>query len=407
MSTACPGIIDGAFLESALGFIDCQAQSLGARGYDALAAPGSNFTLLLTGLLTLFIAFAGYRMLLGETFGVRAGVMAFVKIGIVLTLATSWAAYRPLVYDLAFHGPAELASAIGRPAGVPGAEGGMAPRLGQTDAAFIALGRLGTGPVNIAARPREADGQSTLVVEQAPEPMSIFGTTALGTSRLVFLTATIAAFASVRFIAGLLLAVGPFFIAFLLFQGSRGLFEGWIRALAAAAIGALAVTLMLGLELALLEPWLATLIARREAGLPIGGATTELLVVTFAFALVLLAALGMAARIVLSFRLPAGWREATAQIMAPPHPRMPIAAPEVRRIPAERHSRAAALAEAVSHIERRETMRLASDGAPSRTTASATMPGARDIPSSPLGQSHRRRAQTRVSASAGRRDATL
>ena len=33
----------------------------------------------------------------------------------------------------------------------------------------------------------------------------------------------------VRLIAGLLLALGPFFVAFLLFDGTRGLFEGWVR----------------------------------------------------------------------------------------------------------------------------------------------------------------------------------
>ena len=70
----------------------------------------------------------------------RDGVLALVKIGIVLALATSWAAYRTLVYDVALKGPAELAAQIGQPAGLPGAGGGLVHRLGYTDRAFVAAG---------------------------------------------------------------------------------------------------------------------------------------------------------------------------------------------------------------------------------------------------------------------------
>ena len=89
----------------------------------------------LTGLLTLFVALFGYRMLFGQTPGVRDGVLALVKIGIVLALATSWPAYRTLVYDVALKGPAELAGEIGRPAGLPGAGGGLVARLDYADRA--------------------------------------------------------------------------------------------------------------------------------------------------------------------------------------------------------------------------------------------------------------------------------
>ncbi|WP_204350118.1 type IV secretion system protein, partial [Serratia marcescens] len=69
-----------------------------------------------------------------------------------------------------------------------------------------------------------------------------------GTARVTFLTATIAAYASVRLVAGLLLALGPLFIALLLFEGTRSLFEGWVRGLVAAILGAVAVTILLGVE---------------------------------------------------------------------------------------------------------------------------------------------------------------
>lgn len=407
MSAPCPGIADEAFLESALRFVDCQAQTIGMNGYQALAAPGSPLSLLLTAALTLFIAFFGYRLLLGETPGVRDGVLAVVKIGIVLALATSWAAYRTLVYDVAFHAPAELVAEVGQPAGVPGAGGGMVQRLEQVDDAMVALGQMGSGPMNMASSVRTVDGQNVTVAEANYEPPNIFGSFALGTARLVYLTATIAAFASVRLIAGLLLALGPLFIAFLLFDGTRSLFEGWVRALAAAAVGAIAVTMLLGVELALLEPWLATLIARRQAELPIGGAATELLVVTFAFAFALVGGLGMAARIMIGFRLPTAWRTASQQLLRSggiQAPERPAAANVRTSMAAEQISRAIAVADAVGHLQRRESLALGAAGAPSRAAASAP---SRDLPihaPQPLGQSQRRRTQGRVSASAGRRD---
>src|SRR3546814_12144923 len=77
-----------SFAPSVLRFLDCQAQLIGAEGYRALAAPGSTASVLLTGMITLLIAFFGYRMLLGHTPTVREGVLTFVKIGLVLVLAT-------------------------------------------------------------------------------------------------------------------------------------------------------------------------------------------------------------------------------------------------------------------------------------------------------------------------------
>ncbi len=83
------------FIQSVLAFLDCQAQVLGARGWQALAAPGSTLAILLMGFLTLFVALFGYRLLLGLGPDVRTGVLAFVKIGIVFALATSWGLIRP------------------------------------------------------------------------------------------------------------------------------------------------------------------------------------------------------------------------------------------------------------------------------------------------------------------------
>ena len=162
-----------------------------------------------------------------------------------------------------------------------------------------------------------------------------------------------------RLIAGLLLALGPFFIAFLLFEGTRGLFEGWIRVLAGAALGALGTSIVLGVELALLEPWLAELIALpRRPAMPIPGAAIELFVVTLVFALVLLAMSDRRGAGRLGFRLPRrlarrrrpGWPRRCAS----ERPRLAGLPREPAPPPADDRSRAAAVADAVAASQRRE-----------------------------------------------------
>ena len=213
---ACQSLPATSFIGGVIDFVDCQAQAIGSGGYQALAAPGSTLSLLLTGLLTLFVALFGYRMLLGHTPGMRDGVLALVKVGIVLALALSWPTYRTLVYDIALKGPAELAGEIGSPATLPGANGGLVARLDNADRFLVALAILGPGEIPVA--------QQASQPQAAPPPMAGFDALALGGSRMMFLSAAIAALASVRLIAGLMLALGPFFIAFLLFDGTRGLF---------------------------------------------------------------------------------------------------------------------------------------------------------------------------------------
>ena len=63
---ACTPIITGdRFLGRVLEHVDCQAQSLGTFGYQALAEPGSLASTVVSGLLTLFIAIFAIRLLLG------------------------------------------------------------------------------------------------------------------------------------------------------------------------------------------------------------------------------------------------------------------------------------------------------------------------------------------------------
>lgn len=412
---------DGGFVSGVLGYVDCQAQAIGGGGYQALATPGSTLSVVLTGLLTLFVALFGYRLLFGHTPGVRDGVLALVKVGIVLALATSWAAYRTLVYDVALRGPAELAGDIGRPAGLPGAGGGLVWRLDNADRLILALTDLGEGEaLQNAAQPAPPPYLTPGPATGVPAPTAQAATHvppsagwAFGGARLLYLAGAAGALAALRLIAGVLLALGPFFFAFLLFDGTRGLFEGWLRVLAGTALGALGTAVALGVELAFLEPRLAYLISLRTAGYATPGAAIELMVVTLVFTLALAAMLVAAARVAYGFRLPAAWRILPGQSVALPRSEEARFAFSRELAPAGAdRSRATAIADAVAATQRREAgpivaAPLAGAGAAAASERSAPRPAAgRDEPPPPplpLGQSVRR-TRHRASASAGRRD---
>lgn len=387
------------FAPGVIGFLDCQAQTLGAQGYQALAAPGSTVSILLTGMLTLFVAFIGYRMMVGQVPTIREGVLACVKIGFVLALATNWPAYQRVIYDVVLHEPANLAAEISAPSALPGSSGGLVQHLDSTDGAFSTLSVYGVGQLGNETDPRQV----------APPLFAGFDTFALGASRVAFLAGAIGVFALLRIMAGLLLALGPLFIAFLLFEGTRGLFEGWLRGLIAAALGALATAFVLSIELALLEPWLADLLARRAANIAIGGAPAQLLAITLVFAGVLSTMMFVMARVAFSWRLPMSWPTGLWSLRAASSQGVAAFARERVPTPLESRSRAAVIAEAVAASQRRETPPAVGGlgTGPRGVPANAARSRDEDLRAGstvPLGHSFPRRVGTRVSASAATRD---
>lgn len=342
---ACPTLATGdAFLSSLLLHIECRAQTMGATGYQVLSEPGSPFALALTGLLTIFVALLGMRMALGERPSLREGVMAVVKIGVVLTLATSWPAYRTVVYDVIIHGPAQISGAVAQSAGLPGADADLIQRLQGADSAITRLINLGSGRPDVPAAPATPG--------EPPQRTPIADDPAWGTARVVFLSSTVAAVALVRLTAGILLALGPLFAGLLLFDSTRGVVVGWARALVFAMLASSAVTLLLGVELALLEPWLANVISLRQDKVATVTAPVELLVLCLAFTLALFGALAVILRLSFTVTLPRSWRpSAIAERFSSTEP-----SAEPARPPASERSssRAHAVAEALFASQRRE-----------------------------------------------------
>ena len=386
------------FVGSMTRFVDCRVESFGSSGFQALSAPGSTLSLVLTGLLTIFIALIGYNLLLGRSFTIRSGAIAALKVGAVLALATSWPAYRTLVYNVVTNGPTQIVAEFGRSSELPGSDGTLVERLDGADAALVQLSVLGPGIPTVLQQQ-----------DVPPPPFADFNAFALGSSRILYLLTIVLGIAGVRVITGLMLGLGPFFIAFLMFDNTRSLFEGWVRVLAGAALAAIGVSVVLGLELSLLEPWLSSILARRIAGEALPSVPTELFVVTSSFAIIGIAVVGACARLAGAFRL-APWisrveRTGGADFQgAATSPAIVTSNVQNR----DERSRAAVVADVLVAMQRRESARRipAAANQISVLAANSSSPTRRFAESSAMavGRSHRRRAQNRFSASAGRRD---
>lgn len=273
---ACAPIHTGeGFLQGVLSHIDCQAQSIGSLGWGGLADPGSPVSLALSSLLTIFVAIFGIRVMLGYTIGIRDGVTGLLKVGIVLTLAASWPAWRVLGYDLFINGPEQLSNAIGAASGLPGNSGDLVSRLQAVDDGIAALNLVGTGRLGAT----QGDAFQ------------------LGFSRIAYLVGTLGPMALMRIAAGFLVAIAPLMGGLLLFSGTVGLFEGWLRALAATFLGAISTTLMLGIELSLLEPWLQEVLDKRAAQQLTLEAPVEALVISAAFTIITIGGLLLVTRL--------------------------------------------------------------------------------------------------------------
>lgn len=273
---ACGALHSGdRFLAGTLAQLDCQAQAIGAYGFGALSDPGSPTAMALSALLAVFVALFGLRLLVGRAPSGGDLMLDVLRVGVVLTLATSWPAWRVLGYDVLINGPGELFRAIGLASGLPGGAGDLAERMQRADEGLAALNAYGSGRLGVAT----GDWFQ------------------LGFARSAFLTGAILPTALVRLATGLMLALAPLAGALLLFDVSRSLFAGWAKGLAMLFLASLAVSLLHAAELSLIEPWLQDALARRASDQQVLEAPVEGLVITLSFAVAALGLIGFAGRV--------------------------------------------------------------------------------------------------------------
>ena len=318
--SGCPGPVEGfGVVRNALGAVDCHVQLYSEAGYRALTGPQSFFPAALTGLLTIYVAVLGYRLMfgIGQSRLSDAPVIA-LKIGVILSLALNWTTFQTLVFDLSLKAPLEVARLVAAPAVHSGAALVADPVAGL-QVAYDQLGLDATGLAKLAG----------------PDPQAVKGGPAAAAEGLwkaqgaLFMsTAGLLAIATIA--VGVLAAVGPLFIALFLFESTRGVFAGWVRATLAAALAPMVCWISTTVLLVVLEPSLVSLARSREAGVADTDAATlaSALIFIFAFAQTALSvAVGVVAG---GFRLPAP-RPARGAIPAAGSPQGAVPAPTPSR----------------------------------------------------------------------------
>lgn len=400
MAAACPSIVTGdQFLTRIITNIDCQTQLIGSLGWQALGQPSSLAATVMASLLTLFVALFGIRLLFGPAPGARDVVLDVLKIGIVLTLAFSWPAFRTLIHDVVILGPGEIAAEITTPVRDDDGRTFLA-QLQAADSAMLRLTEAGTGRQTGAFIDREAAGGTF-------RGQALQDETGFGNARLIWLAGLIGAFALLRLVAGLLLALGPLAAGMLLFEPTRGLFSGWLRGLTLALIGTVGMTLALAVELGVLMPWLTDALRVRALGYATPAAPSELFAMTLAFTVVQFAMIAILAKVAFTrgwISFPSFNAERVAAISA-----VPALATEPRIAFAE--SRAQRISDAMEVQLRREERVDASRTQIRSLTARASGEGGPTQASGPIvsGQerlgSSWRRTHGRSSVASRRRDA--
>jgi type IV secretion system protein VirB6 len=284
-----PGMVAGLLADT-----DCQAFGLVERGYAALAAPQSATGTLVTTLMVIAVAFFGYQLMMGRGLVLADLTRLAVRLGVVMLLATSWATVQGVVYDTVARAPTRVAEELIVAIDAP------APLVGlQTALDKIELASIGW---------RQRAGIASPFVGGPPATAMT-----LNTAAFLLTITTLGLLVVSRIVLALLLALTPVIAAFLLFDATRGLLEGWLRALVGAALVPLGVLTIAAVELAIIMPILDRMLAQQAAGQFLNTSVTPLGLVTIVFSIALLAALGVlrsvAGGIHLSKRTPTALRD--------------------------------------------------------------------------------------------------
>ena len=283
-------------------YLQCQAQALGENGFQALAG-GPMVAGMLSGLVTIFIALIGYRSILGDAPDLRDGIGWAIRLGMVLTLATGWPAFQTLIYRVAVDAPQELAAVLLPASSLP--KDDLDTRIQQAYDT-IRLGSTATITSPAQPTPDQAIDQlqtQTPGISLPPRTPSYgpLGQTALPQTASWFVVSTLGVIGALQLAAGFLLAIGPLAIMALLFDATLGLFVGWIRGLAGAALALLGATIVTALDLFLVEGELTHLQSVERGVSVIDPQALTTIVLTFT--LVMLAAIWAATKTAGGFRL--------------------------------------------------------------------------------------------------------
>ncbi|HEY0271445.1 MAG TPA: type IV secretion system protein [Sphingomonas sp.] len=317
---SCPALdLETGGLGQALRSVDCRTGEGTAIAFGRLFGAHGSLMPALTGLLTLYVAIFAIGLLTGRTrLGVSSLTPRMMTMGLVLTFATSWLAYQNVIWTLATGAPDQIATLI---AGTHGsASAAFADKLDMIFSA-IADGAKQSPTAAVSAAGATANGATPGGGMFTPQGM-------LWMSGLMLLVGTVGVLVTAKVALAALLALGPVFIVLALFSGTRGLFEGWLKAVVSFAMVPMFTVLIGGGALSMITPLI------RAALMDQGAVSTKAVTALFLAACVYSALMAIVVRtttaIVAGWRLPFGAapEPATAAIApaAAPAPVTPLAA---------------------------------------------------------------------------------
>jgi len=202
-----------------------------ARLFGVGGALGSALTIA----LTLYVAWVAIGLLTGRgALRLSSITPRMLGLGMILTFATSWLAYQTVVWNVLTGAPDQIASAI------LGTHGSATQQFANhLDAMFVAISDV--AKAGATGTPAAAEGPFT------PSNM-------LWVAALLMLFGSLGVLLVARIALTALLGLGPIFILFGLFRGTRGLLEGWLKAAVMFSVTQLLSVLIGGEALAVIAP---------------------------------------------------------------------------------------------------------------------------------------------------------
>ena len=239
MTTACDMAAQsmGTGVSAALSAVDCIASGVSEQAFNRLFGTEGQLAFALTVLLGLYVAFFGISLMLGRAnLGVRALLPKMMTLGLILTFATSFVAFSTIFYNIFIGGPDQIAGIL---TGTQG-ESATAVFAQKLDVVFLAI--------------QQASGDTKDISAFSPPGMMWIGA-------MLLLLGTVGLLVTARIALALLLALGPIFVVLALFEGTRGLFTGWLKGLTMMALAPLFAVLGGSIMLEMAVPVLAALVA--------------------------------------------------------------------------------------------------------------------------------------------------
>lgn len=286
----CAAPPNSGMVSSIIETVDCHIRALVHDSYRDLVGPNTWFATAFTGLLTIYIALLGYQLLFGRG-GLRVTELPFaaLKIGLILAFLTSWAAYQTLIFDVLFDGPTEIMKVLLGPLAAQGS-GFDGDVMAGVQSSFEDLSGA-AGVYGGMASP------SANLLQGGP----MLGSGLLWLSAIALLLVTLGLIIAAKIVLAFLLAVGPIFIGMLLFDATRGLFEGWVRATLSFAMAPLAVSVFGAVMLMILAPFLEVLVSNAGKRLFDMGPVITIALIIAVFAVVMAFGMGAVSAIARGF----------------------------------------------------------------------------------------------------------